>query len=115
MGITAFFSFLIFKYQYEEQRIKKVSDRGSVFLTLVIGLIGSLTLIDYRPGNANPVMILIGFSLLASSFVIGKRAVINMYAKLVGSSSHFSYYTISLVVLFLIRISATWWNIIAVQ
>ena len=95
--------------------MKKVSDRGSVFLTLVIGLIGSIMLIDFTPGSANPVMILVGFSLLSISFVIGKRAVINMYAKIVGSSNHMSYFTLSLIVLFLIKFSATWWNITAIQ
>lgn len=48
MGLFGLFGFYTFKKFYEQQRINKLSDRSFVFTTLVLGLIGSLTLIDYR-------------------------------------------------------------------
>jgi O-antigen ligase len=82
-----------------------------VFSTLVIGLVGSLFLIDYKRKNIDPTLVLIGFSTLSISFLVGKVVTNNMFAKLIGSSSNRSYFSYSLLIIAMTRSCSAFVNI----
>ena len=88
-----------------------MSDRTYVFTTLLLGLIGSVFLIDYRTRNLNHWQVFIGFTLLAIAVIIGKQVTNNMFSKLIGSNMNRSYLTFSLLIVCLTRMCAPFLNI----
>ena len=88
-----------------------VSDRSYVLGSLTLGFLSCFFLIDYESKVLKPTLVVIGLSLLLTSFLIGRIVTNNMYAKLIGNAIHRSYFTYSLIVIALTRISAAYYNI----
>ena len=63
---------------------QKVGDRGMVFGTLGLGLLGSLVLIDFNPGTLHFSQVLFGFTLLSISMTLGPIFGHIMLKKLMG-------------------------------
>ena len=114
MGVSSFLGFLAFKSLYEQQRINKLSDRAFVFAVLTLGMIGSMTLIDYKKRQVHSVQAMMGFCLLAMALHVGRRVTSNMFAKILGCSAtngQAKYITISVFLIAATRVAASFWNI----
>ena len=62
----------------------QLSDRSFVFISLLMAIAGSAMLVHYQ--GMGP-LTTIGLTLLAISLVIGVKAIVDLYAKLIGVSS----------------------------
>ena len=62
----------------------QLSDRSFIFISLLLAIVGSSLLINYK--DVGP-LTTIGLTVLGMSLVIGVKSIIDLYAKLIGVSS----------------------------
>lgn len=88
ISVTACVSYFVFRrFITENQRgglTSQLSDRSFIFMSLVLGIVGSALLINFQTMGA---ISSLAFIILAISLVIGIKSTMDLYAKIVGVSS----------------------------
>lgn len=80
-----------------KQGPRKLAERSYLLISLTLGLLGYIVLLDYSRYNLHLAQIIIGFSLLAISVTLGAPQVQRLFAKQVGPYTDIYYLKIVII------------------
>ena len=86
ISVTTAVSYYVFRrfIVQNQASMPQLSDRSFIFISLLLAIVGSSLLINYK--DVGP-LTTIGLTVLGMSLVIGVKSIIDLYAKLIGVSS----------------------------
>ena len=82
IAITTVVCYFCFNQFHQTQTSPTVSDRSFLFISLMLGIIGSVFMLRY--GNTESIQQNVGLCFISVSLVIGFKSMMDLYAKIIG-------------------------------